>query len=299
MNPGMNEEQRTKVADGAGFLAALDQSGGSTPGALRHYGIREGAWSSEEEMFDLIHQMRARIITSPSFDGDRVLGAILFEQTMDREIDGIGSAEYLWQRKHVVPFLKVDKGLADEDQGVRLMKPIPALAELCARALSHGVFGTKMRSFISRADEKGIAAVLDQQFALGLEILDNGLVPILEPEIDIHSPVKREAEELLRAGIVERLDSVPGGRQLMLKLSIPSEAGFYSDLIADPRVLRVVALSGGYSRAEADRLLAQNPRLIASFSRALTEGLSAEQPQAEFDAVLDRSIAEIYVASTS
>jgi fructose-bisphosphate aldolase class I len=295
----MNEEQRKKIADGAGFLAALDQSGGSTPGALAHYGIEEGAWSSDEEMFDLVHQMRTRIITSPSFDGDRILGAILFRQTMDREIDGLGSAEYLWQRKRVVPFLKVDTGLAEERDGVRLMKPIPDLLEQCAEAAGHGVFGTKMRSFVTRADEAGVGAVLDQQFALGLEILGTGLVPILEPEVDIHSPEKEAAEELLRAGIVERLATVPEGRQVMLKLSIPTAPGFYTDLIADPRVLRVVALSGGYTRDEADRLLTENPGLIASFSRALTEGLTAQQSQADFDAALDRSIAEIYAASTT
>jgi fructose-bisphosphate aldolase class I len=295
----MNEEQRKKIADGAGFLAALDQSGGSTPGALAHYGIEEGAWSSDDEMFDLVHQMRTRIITSPSFDGDRILGAILFRQTMDREIDGLGSAEYLWQRKRVVPFLKVDTGLAEEKDGVRLMKPIPDLPELCAEAAGHGVFGTKMRSFVTRADETGVGAVLDQQFALGLEILGTGLVPILEPEVDIHSPEKEAAEELLRAGIVERLATVPEGGQVMLKLSIPTTPGFYTDLIADPRVLRVVALSGGYTRDEAARLLSENPGLIASFSRALTEGLTAQQSRADFDAALDRSIAEIYAASTT
>ena len=295
----MDQEMRSKIGDGAGFLAALDQSGGSTPGALREYGIEESAWSSEAEMFDLVHRMRTRVITSPAFDGERILGAILFEQTMEREIEGLGSAEYLWQRKRVVPFLKVDKGLADEQDGVRLMKPIPDFDDQLSRARTHGVFGTKMRSVVRRADEKGIAAVLDQQFELGFRILGTGLVPILEPEVDIHAPDKREAEELLRAGIGERLGSVPAGQQVMLKLSIPTEPGFYSDLISDPRTLRVVALSGGYPRDAADRLLAENPGLIASFSRALLEGLSAQQSQEEFDATLDRSIAEIYAASTT
>jgi fructose-bisphosphate aldolase, class I len=295
----VDEEQRTRIAEGAGFLAALDQSGGSTPGALEEYGIAKGAWSSEAEMFDLVHRMRSRVITSPAFDGAHILGAILFEQTMEREIDGLGSAEYLWQRKRVVPFLKVDKGLADEQDGVRLMKPIPDLDDQLARANAHGVFGTKMRSVVRSADEKGIAAVLDQQFELGFRILDAGLVPILEPEVDIHAPDKREAEELLRAGIVERLGSVPNGRRVMLKLSIPTEPDFYAGLIGDQRVLRVVALSGGYSRDEADRLLAGNHGLIASFSRALLEGLSAQQSQDEFDATLDRSVREIYAASTT
>jgi fructose-bisphosphate aldolase class I len=290
---------RTKIADGAGFLAALDQSGGSTPGALAHYGVDESAWSSEDEMFDLVHQMRTRVLTSPAFDGERILGAILFAQTMEREVEDLGSAEYLWQRKHVVPFLKVDKGLAEERDGVRLMKPIPDLDEQLARANAHGVFGTKMRSVVRRADAHGIGAVLDQQFAFGDRILDAGLVPILEPEVDISAPDKKEAEELLRAGIVERLASLPAGQQVMLKLTIPSVPDFYADLIADPRVLRVVALSGGYSRDEADRLLAENHGLIASFSRALLEGLSAQQSQDEFDATLDRSIAEIYAASTT
>jgi fructose-bisphosphate aldolase class I len=295
----MNEEQRKKIAGDAGFLAALDQSGGSTPGALREYGVEEGAWSSEAEMFDLVHQMRTRVITSPAFDGARILGAILFEQTMEREIEGLGSAEYLWQRKRVVPFLKVDKGLADEQDGVRLMKPIPDLGDQLARAHAHGVFGTKMRSVVRRADEKGIAAILDQQFELGARILEQGLMPILEPEVDIHAPDKKEAEELLRAGIVERLGSLAGGAQVMLKLSIPSVPDFYAELIADPRTLRVVALSGGYRRDEADRLLAENHGLIASFSRALLEGLTAAQDQAEFDATLDRSIADIFAASTT
>jgi fructose-bisphosphate aldolase, class I len=293
----MNAEQRQKMAEGAGFVAALDQSGGSTPKALKLYGIEESAYSNEDEMFDLIHEMRTRIITSPSFDGDRILAAILFEQTMDREIEGMGSAEYLWQRKRVVPFLKVDKGLAEEADGAQMMKPIPNLADLLAKARNHGVFGTKMRSVIKLADERGVAANLDQQFGLARQILEGGLVPIIEPEVDIHSPEKEQAEELLKAGILERLGALPSGEQVMLKLTIPSVDGFYSDLIADPRVLRVVALSGGYSREEADRRLSANPGLIASFSRALTEGLSVDQSEDEFDELLDKAIAEIYAAS--
>jgi fructose-bisphosphate aldolase class I len=293
----MNAEQRTKVAEGAGFIAALDQSGGSTPKALRLYGIEESQYGNDAEMFDLIHQMRTRIITSPSFDGDRILAAILFENTMDRQIEGLGTAEYLWQRKNVVPFLKVDKGLAEEVDGAQRMKPMPGLDELLGRAVGKGVFGTKMRSVIKLADERGIADNLDQQFEIGRQILAAGLVPIIEPEVDIHSPEKERAEELLAAGITERLGSLPDGAQVMLKLTIPSVDDFYGDLIRDPRVLRVVALSGGYSRDEANRRLAANPGLIASFSRALTEGLTAQQSDAEFDEALDKSIAEIYAAS--
>jgi fructose-bisphosphate aldolase class I len=293
----MNAEQRKKVAEGAGFVAALDQSGGSTPKALRLYGIDESRYGNDAEMFDLIHQMRTRIITSPSFDGDRILAAILFENTMDREIDGVGTAEYLWQRKQVVPFLKVDKGLAEEENGVQLMKPIPGLDDLLRRAVGKGVFGTKMRSVIKLANERGIADILDQQFAIGRQILDAGLVPIIEPEVDIHSPEKERAEELLKAGILERLAALPDGAQVMLKLTIPSVDDFYGELIGHPRVMRVVALSGGYSREEADRRLAANPGLIASFSRALTEGLTDQQSDAEFDEALDKSIAAIYAAS--
>jgi fructose-bisphosphate aldolase, class I len=295
----MDEQQRQRIAEGTGFFAALDQSGGSTPKALALYGIEENRYRDEAEMFDLVHRMRTRIITSPSFDGGRILGAILFEQTMDREIDGTGSAEYLWQRKRIVPFLKVDKGLADERDGVRVMKPIPGLGDLLTRAGTHGIFGTKMRSVVGRADERGIAAILDQQFELAGQILDAGLVPIIEPEIDIHATDKQAAEELLRAGIVERLAALPEGRPVILKLTIPTVPGFYTDLIAHPRVLRVVALSGGYPREEADRLLAGNHGLIASFSRALTEGLSVDQTDAEFDATLDSSIAAIYAASST
>jgi fructose-bisphosphate aldolase class I len=248
-------------------------------------------------MFGLIHQMRSRIITSKVFNGDRILGAILFEKTMDGSIEGQGTAEYLWERKQIVPFLKVDKGLADERDGVQVMKPIPGLRELCERAVGHGVFGTKMRSVVKQADKAGVEAIVAQQFEFGAEILQTGLVPILEPEVDIHCPNKAEAEELLKAGIVRELDKVGAGQQIMLKLTIPTEDGFYSDLIRDPRVLRVVALSGGYSRQEADDKLARNPGLIASFSRALLDGLTAQQSQDEFDKTLDEAISEIYQAS--
>jgi len=293
----VNAEQLDKVSNGKGFLAALDQSGGSTPKALRQYGIEESEYSGDEEMFGLIHQMRCRIITSKVFNGDRILGAILFEKTMDGTIEGQGTAEYLWERKQIVPFLKVDKGLADERDGVQVMKPIPGLRELCERAVGHGVFGTKMRSVVKQADKTGIDAIVAQQFEYGAEILQAGLVPILEPEVDIHCPNKAEAEELLKAGIVRELDNLGAGQQVMLKLTIPDVDGFYSDLISDPRVLRVVALSGGYSRQEADEKLARNPGLIASFSRALLDGLSAQQSQEEFDKTLDEAISEIYQAS--
>jgi fructose-bisphosphate aldolase class I len=293
----VNQQMLDKVQNGKGFLAALDQSGGSTPKALRQYGIQESEYSGDEEMFGLIHQMRSRIITSKVFNGDRILGAILFEKTMDGSIAGQGTAEYLWERKQIVPFLKVDKGLADERDGVQVMKPIPGLRELCERAVGHGVFGTKMRSVIKQADKAGVEAIVAQQFEFGAEILQTGLVPILEPEVDIHCPNKAEAEDLLKAGIIRELDKVGGNQQIMLKLTIPTEDGFYSDLIRDPRVLRVVALSGGYSRQEADEKLARNPGLIASFSRALLDGLTAQQSQDEFDKTLDEAISEIYQAS--
>jgi fructose-bisphosphate aldolase, class I len=295
----MNTEQLDKARNGAGFIAALDQSGGSTPKALKLYGIPEDSYSGDEAMFDLVHEMRTRIITSPAFDGDRIMGAILFEMTMDREIEGRPTADYLWNVKHVVPFLKVDKGLADEQDGVRLMKPIPDLDDQLARANAHGVFGTKMRSVVRSADEKGIAAVLDQQFGLGFRILDAGLVPILEPEVDIHSPQKEEAEKLLHAGILAHLDALPADRHVMLKLSLPSVDDFYADLVAHPRVLRVVALSGGYPRDEADEILVRQHGVIASFSRALAEGLSFQQTDEEFHATLDAAIAEIYAASNT
>jgi len=293
----MDSEQLEKMRDGHGFIAALDQSGGSTPKALRLYGIDEDQYSNDEQMFDLIHQMRTRIITSPAFTGDRIVGSILFEQTMDRDIEGLGSAAYLWQVKQVVPFLKVDKGLADESDGVQLMKPIPNLDPLLARATGKGVFGTKMRSVIKQGDTTGVAAVVDQQFEIARQIIAAGLVPIVEPEVDIHSPTKVEAEQLLREQITAQLDSLPDSDQVMLKLTLPSEANFYADLIAHPRVLRVVALSGGYSRIEADQLLRENHNMIASFSRALTEGLTAQQSDAEFNELLDSSIQSIYDAS--
>ena len=293
----MNAEMLQKMATGKGFVAALDQSGGSTPKALRLYGVEESAYSGDEAMFDLIHAMRTRIMTSPAFTGDRILGAILFEMTMDRKVDGVGSAEYLWTRRSIVPFLKVDKGLADEADGAKVMKPMPDLDELLARAKEHGVFGTKMRSVISLANASGVDAVVDQQFEIGRRILDAGLMPIIEPEVDIHSPQKQEAEDLLHAALVRHLDALPDGRQVMLKLTLPSTDDFYLDLVEHPRILRIVALSGGYSRAEADALLRANHGVIASFSRALTEGLSAQQSDDEFNATLDATIQSIYDAS--
>lgn len=293
----MNDEQVDKIATGSGFIAALDQSGGSTPKALALYGIVEDEYGNDDEMFDAVHEMRTRIITSPSFHGDRVLGAILFEDTMDRQIDGRDTPEYLWEVKGVVPFLKVDKGLADEIDSAQLMKPMPGLDELLDRAVAKRVFGTKMRSVISSADPKGIDAVVTQQFDVGNQILAKGLVPIIEPEVDIHAADKPEAEVLLRDAIVARLDDIGNGQRVMLKLSIPSEDGFYSDLIADPRVLRVVALSGGYPRDEANERLARNRGMIASFSRALTEGLTAQQSDDEFDAALGEAIDSIAAAS--
>ena len=286
-----------KVRTGNGFIAALDQSGGSTPKALAQYGVSDDAWSSEEEMFDLMHGMRTRIMTSPAFNGDRVLGAILFEQTMDRQVEGRGTSDYLWSVKNVVPFVKVDKGLADAADGVQLMKPIPGLRELCDRAVGLGVFGTKMRSVVQLADEAGVAAIVDQQFEVAGEIIDAGLVPIIEPEVDIHSPEKQAAEEMLRANITTHLDALPADRAVMLKLSIPTVDDFYADLIAHPRVLRVVALSGGYPRDEANERLARQHGMIASFSRALIEGLSADQSDDEFDATLNATIDGIYAAS--
>jgi fructose-bisphosphate aldolase, class I len=293
----VNQEMFDKVRSADGFIAALDQSGGSTPKALKLYGLTEDAWSNDAEMFDLMHAMRSRIITAPSFTGERILGAILFEMTMDREIDGRGTADYLWSVKHVVPFLKVDKGLADEADGAQVMKPMPGLDELLARAADLGVFGTKMRSVVKVADAAGVQAVVDQQFEVGRQIVAAGLVPIIEPEVDIHSPSKEEAEVLLKAAMLERLNDLGESENVMLKLTIPSVDDFYSDVIAHPRVLRVVALSGGYSRAEANERLARNHRMIASFSRALTEGLSAQQTDAEFDAMLDGAIQSIFDAS--
>lgn len=292
-------EMLQKVASAQGFIAALDQSGGSTPKALRLYGIDEDQYSGEDEMFDLIHAMRSRIITSPSFGGDRILGAILFEMTMDRDIEGQGTARYLWNEKNVVPFLKTDKGLADEVDGAQVMKPFPGLDALLERAVAKGVFGTKMRSVINEANAAGVEAVVAQQFEVGAQILGHGLVPIIEPEVNINSATKAEAEALLRDQITAHLDAVPDGQQIMLKLTLPSEADFYAPLIAHPKVLRVVALSGGYSREESNEKLAANHGMIASFSRALTEGLTAQMSDAEFDAALDAAIGSIFAASNT
>jgi fructose-bisphosphate aldolase class I len=286
-----------QAKNGDGFIAALDQSGGSTPKALRLYGVEESEYSNEAEMMDKIHEMRTRIITSPSFNGDRVIGAILFENTMDRQVEGRGSADYLWNVKHVVPFLKVDKGLADEVDGAQVMKPMPDLDALLERAVAAGVFGTKMRSFIGRADKAGIEAVVEQQFEVGKQILGHGLVPIIEPEVDIHSESKLEAEQLLRASILAQLDQLASDQHVMLKLSIPSEDDFYRPLIEHPNVVRVVALSGGYERDDANARLARNRGMIASFSRALTEGLTAQMTDDEFDAALDKAIDGIFEAS--
>jgi fructose-bisphosphate aldolase class I len=273
----MDEQQLNKVTTGQGFIAALDQSGGSTPKALKLYGVDESEYSGDEAMFDLMHAMRSRIITSPSFGGDRILGAILFEQTMDRQIEGIDTPAFLWDRKQVVPFLKVDKGLADEVDGVQLMKPIDGLDGLLERAVAKGIFGTKMRSVVKTADAKGISAIVEQQFGVGSQILGAGLVPILEPEVDIHSPEKAKAEDLLRAALLASLDGLDGDQRVMLKLTLPETDGFYGALVDHPSVVRVVALSGGYERTDANERLARNPGVIASFSRALTEGLSAQQ----------------------
>lgn len=291
------DDQLSQVKSRKGFIAALDQSGGSTPKALKLYGVEESAYSSEAEMFDLVHAMRARIIKSPVFTSERILGVILFEMTMDRHIDGMGSAEFLWQKKGIVPFLKVDNGLAEEVDGAQMMKPIPQLAARISSALSHGVFGTKMRSVIKLANPKGIDAVVAQQFAFGKEILAGGLMPIIEPEVDIKSPEKERCEELLRSAILSELDKLSSDQQVMLKLTLPSQLNFYKPLVDHPRVLRVVALSGGYSREDANAMLAKNDGVIASFSRALTEGLSAQQSDAQFDAVLDNAIEGIYQAS--
>jgi fructose-bisphosphate aldolase class I len=289
-----------KVATGKGFIAALDQSGGSTPKALAQYGVDPSEYSGDDEMFDRVHEMRTRIMTSPAFDGERILGAILFEGTMDRTVEGLPTATYLWERRGIVPFVKVDQGLADEDaDGVQLMKDMPELDALLVRAREAGVFGTKMRSVIKRATASGVQRVVDQQFAVGLRIVAAGLVPILEPEVDIHAPDKAEAEALLRDALLAGLDAVPADAQVMFKLTLPEEAGFYGSLVAHPRVLRVVALSGGYARDEANARLARNPGVIASFSRALVDGLSARMDASEFDATLDASIAAIQAASAA
>lgn len=295
----MNQAQAQKIRHGKGFIAALDQSGGSTPKALQDYGIGAGAWSSEDEMFALMHAMRSRIVKSPAFSGDRIIGAILFERTMDSEIDGKPAASYLWENKGVVPFLKIDKGIENDAEGVRLMKPMPDLDALLDRAASKGIFGTKMRSVINAASLQGVAAITAQQFDFGHRILGKGLVPIIEPEVTISIPDKAKAEAILRDEILKGLDGVPEGQQVMLKLTIPTEANFYKPLIDHPKVMRVVALSGGFSREKANALLALNTGLIASFSRALSEGLSAQQTDAEFNAVLEQTIESIYQASVA
>lgn len=293
----MNQEQLARMRSGDGFIAALDQSGGSTPKALRLYGIEESEYSGDAQMFDLIHGMRSRMVTSPSFGGDRVLGAILFEGTMDRDIEGQGSADYLWKTKGVIPFLKIDKGLADDADGVQLMKPMPELDALLAKGVSKGIFGTKMRSVIKEANKAGIDAVVAQQFAVGRQILAAGLVPIIEPEVDINSATKKEAEVLLKAALLAELNAQPADQPVMLKLTLPEVDDFYQELVNHPSVLRVVALSGGYSREESNQRLSRNHGVIASFSRALTEGLSAKQSEAEFNATLDSTIQGIFEAS--
>jgi len=295
----MDMKQLEKIKSGHGFFAALDQSGGSTPGALAAYGVSRDRYHSEDEMFDLVHAMRTRVLTSPAFDGSRVLAAILFEQTMDRAVQGMPAAQYLWQEKNVVPFLKVDKGLAGESDGVRLMKPIDTLDDLLGRAQQHRIFGTKMRSVIGDADKAGISAIVDQQFEYGSRIMAAGLVPIIEPEVSITSPHKDQAETLLHDAIATHLDALPADALIMLKLTIPTHPGLYADLAADPRVLQVLALSGGYGRDEACALLAKDPAMIASFSRALLEGLTEAQADDEFNATLEHSIAEIYKASVN
>ncbi len=295
----MNQEQLTRMRDAKGFIAALDQSGGSTPKALNLYGIADTQYSGDTEMFDVIHAMRSRMVISPAFNGTRVLGAILFEGTMDRQIEGLGSAEFLWTKKQVIPFLKIDKGLADEQDDVQIMKPNPDLDALLARASKLGVFGTKMRSVIKMANPDGITAVVKQQFEVGRQILRAGLIPIIEPEVDIHSTQKAQAEVLLKAALLEELRVQPTDQPIILKLTLPEIDGFYSELVSHPSVLRVVALSGGYSRADANARLARNHGVIASFSRALTEGLSAQQSDAQFNAAIDSAIADIYAASVS
>jgi fructose-bisphosphate aldolase class I len=295
----LNTEQLEKMKNGKGFIAALDQSGGSTPKALKLYGIEESAYSGEEEMFDLVHQMRTRIIKSPSLNAERTLGAILFDMTMERTIDGKGTAEYLWENKKIVPFLKIDNGLAAEENGVQVMKAIPELDDRLARANGHKVFGTKMRSVIKLANRKGIQQIVNQQFEIGKKILAAGLVPIIEPEVDINSHEKEQAEGILKLELLDQLNKLKDNQNVMLKLTLPSQANFYSDLVAHPRVVRVVALSGGYARDEANKMLAKNNGVIASFSRALTEGLSAQQSDKEFDDALDKAVQGIFEASNT
>lgn len=293
----MSTQQFEKIQQQNGFIAALDQSGGSTPKALKLYGIDESEYHSDDEMFAKVHEMRTRIITNDNFNGNRVLGAILFENTLDRDIEGIPSAQYLWEQKQVVPFLKVDKGLAEESNGVQMMNPMPALDELLAKAKNQGVFGTKMRSVIKNADAEGIKSIVAQQFEVGKQIVAAGLVPIIEPEVDINAPDKAEAEALLKADMLTELDALAEDQNVMLKLTLPNEANFYQALVEHPRVVRVVALSGGYSRELANEKLKQNNGVIASFSRALSEGLSAQQSEAEFSATLNDAIENIYQAS--
>jgi len=295
--PGLNERQLQKMRIQPGFIAALDQSGGSTPSALKAYGIKEDAWSNDDEMFAIVHQMRARIITSPSFTGERIIAAILFENTMDRDIEGQPTADYLWNIKRVVPFLKVDRGLAAEKDGVQLMKPMPDLERLLKRARAKRIFGTKMRSFIKQANPSGINDIVNQQFEAARQIIAAGLVPIIEPEVDIDCPEKGKAEELLKAGVMERLNELSAGQWVMLKISLPDRDNFYADCITHPNVLRVVALSGGYTREEANQRLRRNHGIAASFSRALVEGLSVQQSDTEFNVELDRSIQSILEAS--
>ena len=295
----VNKEQLQKVKTSPGFVAALDQSGGSTPKALRQYGIQENTWSSDEEMFTIVHQMRTRIITSPAFNGERIIGAILFENTMDREIEGQPTADYLWNVKRVVPFLKVDKGLAGEKDGVQLMKPMPTLGALLEKAGSNRIFGTKMRSVIKQANGAGIKDIVLQQFDIGQQIISADFVPILEPEIDIRCPEKAKAEQLLKSAILEKLNELPAGQFVMLKLTLPEQANFYGELVKHPKVARVVALSGGYSREEANNRLRKQHGVVASFSRALVEGLTAQQSDAEFNKVLDTSIQSIFDASNN
>jgi fructose-bisphosphate aldolase class I len=291
--------QLEKMRTHPGFIAALDQSGGSTPNALRAYGIKVDAWSTEEQMFAIVHQMRTRIVTSPAFTGKRILGAILFENTIDRDIEGTPAVDYLWNVKRVVPFLKVDKGLAGESRGVQLMKPMPDLAALLDKAKAKRVFGTKMRSFVKQANGAGIKDIVTQQFEAARQIIAAGLVPIVEPEIDIHCPDKGEAETLLKAAILEELHALPAGQLVMLKLTLPDKDDLYAEFVKHPKVVRVVALSGGYTREEGNERLRRNHGVVASFSRALVEGLSAQQSDAEFNAMLDASIHSIFEASNT
>jgi fructose-bisphosphate aldolase class I len=296
---GLNAPQLQKMQTQPGFIAALDQSGGSTPNALRSYGIKEGAWSTEEEMFAIVHQMRTRIITSPSFTGERILAAILFDNTMDRDIEGQPTADYLWNVKRVVPFLKVDQGLAAEQDGVQLMRPMPALAALLAKATAKGIFGTKMRSVIKHANAAGIKDIVNQQFEIAAQISAAGLVPIIEPEVDIHCPDKAKAEEVLKAALIEELNALPGEQLVMLKLTLPEHDDFYAACVRHPNVVRVVALSGGYTLEEANKRLHRNHGIVASFSRALIDGLTAQQSDAEFNALLDAHAQSIFEASNT